>query len=273
MERMAIELKFWGVRGSTPTPVVENLGYGGNTTCMEITGAHGERIIFDAGSGIRELGLQISADKQLQELDIFLTHFHWDHIQGIPFFSPLMRPGNKIRFHSFPPVEEIQARLERQMSNPYFTLEFSKVGAQREFFTVENTFRKGSLSVTSFPLNHPQGAFGYRIESEGRAVVIATDFEHGNEKLDKTLREYAEGADVLVYDAQYTPLEYEARQGWGHSSYIEAASVARDAGVGQLILFHHDPAHSDRAINNIVAAAQALFENTTAARELDRIAV
>lgn len=159
------------------------------------------------------------------------------------------------------------------MASPYFTLEFGNVGAQREFFTVENTFRKGSLAVTAFPLNHPQGAFGYRIESEGNAIVIATDFEHGNEKLDKTLREYAEGADVLVYDAQYTPLEYEARIGWGHSSYIEAASVARDAGVGQLILFHHDPTHSDRAVNNIVAAAQALFEKTTAARELDIIGV
>jgi phosphoribosyl 1,2-cyclic phosphodiesterase len=268
---MAIELKFWGVRGSTPTPIVENLGYGGNTTCLEITGAQGERIIVDAGSGIRELGLQISADKQLQELDIFLTHFHWDHIQGIPFFSPLMRPGNKIKFHSFPAVEEIQSRLERQMSNPYFTLEFSKVGAQREFFTVENTFRKGSLSVTAFPLNHPQGAFGYRIESEGKTIVVATDFEHGNEKLDKTLREYSEGADILVYDAQYTPLEYEARQGWGHSSYIEAAAVARDAGVRQLILFHHDPTHSDRAISNIVDAAVPLFENTSAARELHTI--
>jgi phosphoribosyl 1,2-cyclic phosphodiesterase len=265
---MALELKFWGVRGSTPTPVAENLGFGGNTTCMEITGAGGERLIIDAGSGIRELGLQISSDKQLQELDIFLTHFHWDHIQGIPFFSPLMRPGNKVRFHSFPHEAEIQSRLTGQMSSPYFTLEFDKVGATREFHRLESSWTKGSLSVTTFPMNHPQGAYGYRIESEGKSVVIASDLEHGDERLDKVLREHCEGADILIYDAQYTPLEYEARKGWGHSSYLAATAVARDAKVGQLVLFHHDPTHSDRAINNIVTAALPWFENTTAAREL-----
>jgi phosphoribosyl 1,2-cyclic phosphodiesterase len=266
-----LQIKFWGVRGSTPTPSGEYLGYGGNTTCLEIHSGDGERIIIDAGTGIRELGRCITAENHAHHLDLFLTHFHWDHIQGIPFFSPLILPGNKVTFHSFPPDIEIQQRLQRQMSDPYFTLDFDDVGSVREFRTLDKVFRKGELSVTAFPLHHPQGAFGYRVESQGRSIVIATDLEHGDAVLDRTLRACSEGADLLIYDAQYTPGEYKSREGWGHSTYAEAARVARDAKVKQLMLFHHDPTHDDLAMGDIARHAAALFENTSAARELETV--
>ncbi len=267
---MAIELKFWGVRGSTPTPNVDNLGFGGNTTCMEIQ-CNGQRIIVDAGTGIRELGRQIATDSDAQNIEILLTHFNWDHIQGIPFFAPLMRGGNKVTFRSFTSEEETRKRLERQMSDPYFTLDFNRVGAEREFSEVQSEFTLGPVSVKTFPLNHPQNAIGYRFESEGKSIVIATDVEHGNHHLDSVLREYSESADLLIYDAQYSPSEYESRKGWGHSTCMEAARVARDANVKQLVLFHHDPTHSDLAIAQMVNETCVMFENTMAAKELETL--
>jgi phosphoribosyl 1,2-cyclic phosphodiesterase len=258
-----IQLTFWGVRGSVATPDPANLGYGGNTSCIEIRTREGERVIIDAGTGIRNLGRQWIGDANL-----FLTHFHWDHIQGIPFFAPLFRAGNKVRFHSFPSEDQIRERLERQMSSPFFTLDFSAAAAAREFLQVESAgVRYGDLSVTPFPLNHPQGAYGYRLEAHGAALVIATDVEHGHLKLDKLLRERSEGADVLVYDAQYTAAEYASRQGWGHSTCVEAARVASDARVKRLVLFHHDPTHEDAKIDQIVKETSASFESTSAARE------
>jgi phosphoribosyl 1,2-cyclic phosphodiesterase len=266
-DESGFQLKFWGVRGSTPTPNTDCLGYGGNTTCMEILGQYGERIIIDAGTGIRELGRKLDAETTSEDVNLFLTHFHWDHIQGIPFFAPLLKPGIRVMFHSFPASEEIRARLERQMSSPYFTLDFNAVGAEREFIQTENAWTLGSLSVTSFPLHHPQGACGYRIQCGEAAVVVASDFEHGNRELDRVLRENAEGADVLVYDAQYTPAEYATRCGWGHSTYSEAVKVARDAGVKKLVLFHHDPTHNDATVADIVKESGRLFPNTIAAQE------
>jgi phosphoribosyl 1,2-cyclic phosphodiesterase len=266
-----LRLKFWGVRGSTPTPQAENLGFGGNTTCFEIEGG-GQRVIIDAGSGIRQLGLQLPSE-QAKNLHLFLTHFHWDHIQGIPFFVPLLKAGNKVTFHSFPHEDETRARLEQQMTSPYFTLDFNSVGAERAYQRIENEFRLGELSITSFPLRHPQGAYGYRVERQGAAIVIATDFEHGDPKLDTVLREHAEGADILIYDAQYTPEEYETRCGWGHSHYEAAARVANDAKVGRLVLFHHDPNHDDSVMEGIVERSKLLFDSTEAAIELHTLAI
>ncbi len=265
----SLDIAFWGVRGSTPTPIASNLGFGGNTSCFQIQSGR-DSIIIDAGSGIRELGRTL---KGVRDIDIFLTHFHWDHILGIPFFAPLFLPNFTVTFHSFPTPSEIQSRLHVQMSAPFFTLDFDQAAAKREFRDVSQVFSKGALQVTAFPLNHPQGAVGYRVEAGARRIVIATDVEHGNAKLDKTLREYAEGADLLVYDAQYTPEEYEARRGWGHSHYAEAANVARDAGVKQLLLSHHDPTHTDTDMARIEQQARALFENTFAAREHQTISL
>jgi phosphoribosyl 1,2-cyclic phosphodiesterase len=269
-EPFRLQVKFWGVRGSTPTPNQANLGYGGNTACIEVRLPNNELIIVDGGLGVRNLGLSLVEEfpSQSMALKVFLTHFHWDHIQGLPFFPPLYNPANSISFHSFPEKEQIRETLTGQMTTPYFPVSFALLAAARDFVQIANEpIYYGDLCVRAFPLNHPQGACGYRIETEGAVVVVASDLEHGDPKFDKILRQNAAGADVLIYDAQFTPEEYPLRKGWGHSTYAEGARLAREAGVKELVLFHHDPAHTDAILDGIVDDARKQFQNTSAARE------
>jgi len=266
-----VQLKFWGVRGSTPTPVITNLRCGGNTSCLELQNSDGESVIFDAGSGIRNLGQQMiqrAAGKPL-DVKIFLTHFHWDHIQGVPFFAPLYGPKNNVAFHSSTNCLPLVETLEGQMAQPYFPVSFSQVSSKRDFNEISagEVIKVGNLRIQPFALNHPQGAAGYRIEADGAVIVYATDFEHGVPKFDSILREYAHNADVLICDSQYTPGEYESHRGWGHSTWENATSVAQDANANHLILFHHDPEHDDDQMDRITARASESWENTVAAYE------
>jgi phosphoribosyl 1,2-cyclic phosphodiesterase len=268
--RCRLQLKFWGVRGSIATPNRENLGYGGNTPCVEIRGADGELLIIDGGTGIRNLGLSLAGEFKAKPLsfNVLLTHFHWDHIQGIPFFLPFYNPSSHATIYSFPPKQEIFERLQGQMTTPYFPVDFERLAGSIESFQVgSETLRFGELSVQSFPLNHPQGACGYRIESGGASIVYASDLEHGDPALDKVVREFSEGADVLIYDSQYTPEEYPSRKGWGHSTWLEATKVATDARVKHLILYHHEPSHDDAKVDSIVEETRKFFDRTSAARE------
>jgi phosphoribosyl 1,2-cyclic phosphodiesterase len=245
------------------------LRYGGNTSCISICSAAGDRIIIDAGTGIRNLGRRLLMERsRAAETNVFLTHFHWDHIQGLPFFAPLIQSANRVCFHAGVSTSETRARLERQMSSPFFTLPFEAVAGRCGFSQIgERSFHCGRLTVRAFPLNHPQGAWGYRIEAGGAVVVVATDLEHGHATLDKILREYAADADLLIYDAQYTDAEYQARAGWGHSTAREGVAVAADARVKQLLLFHHDPNHCDEDMDQIVMEARGWFAGASAAQE------
>jgi phosphoribosyl 1,2-cyclic phosphodiesterase len=264
--RLAVEV--WGARGSTPTPDPGKLRYGGNTTCVSVCSAAGDRVVVDAGTGIRNLGRLLPRGAGAPPINLFFTHFHWDHIQGLPYFSPLFHAGSRIRFHAGVSPHEIRARLECQMSDPYFPVDVSAAKAHREFSQIGNTAVScGSLSVMAFPLNHPQGAWGYRIEGDGAVVVVATDMEHGNPALDEVLREHAANADLLIYDAQYTDAEYSTHQGWGHSTPRHAAAFAASANVKRLLLFHHHPDHDDFKMDQIVRDACAFFPATTAAQE------
>jgi phosphoribosyl 1,2-cyclic phosphodiesterase len=264
-----LRLKFHGVRGSIPTPVPANLGFGGNTTCLHVSVPGGGSIIIDAGTGLRQLGLEmIGTDPQPLSMHFLLTHFHWDHIQGIPFFAPLYSPKTSVTFYSGRKPEEARDVLEGQMSSPYFPVNFDLLAARREFVhATERPFHCNDVCVQTFPLNHPQGAFGYRLERDGAVIVHASDLEHGDAKLDRVLLDFAHGADVLVYDAQYTPEEYGAKKGWGHSTWLEATKVAKAAGVNRLVLIHHDPSHNDQALREIEQQARQEFPNTEAARE------
>ena len=265
-----MKVQFWGVRGSIPTARRDTFEFGGNTACVEVRVPGQDVLIIDGGSGIRNLGLSLLEEFKSEplKLHLFLTHFHWDHIQGLPFFDPLYSGANKVTFHSGRAPGEAREILEGQMSTPYFPVNFELLRAKREFVRAcPEVFRSGPLTVQAFPLNHPQSAVGYRFECNGRVLVHASDCEHGHEKLDSVLREYAEGADVLVYDTQYTPEEYETKKGWGHSTWLEATRVAKDSRVKQLVLFHHDPSHTDQIIRENVDRARCLFENTFAAQE------
>jgi phosphoribosyl 1,2-cyclic phosphodiesterase len=264
-----LQLRLWGVRGSIPTPAAQNLGYGGNTACVEIRLSNNDLFIFDAGTGIRELGLALHSQAGMpRHIHILFSHFHWDHIQGLPFFGPLYDSNCSITFYSTCYTGPLRESLAAQMAGPYFPVNFEAASAKKNFVELgEAPLAVGDLTIRTFPMNHPQGAGGYRIESSGASVVYAPDREHGHEELDARLRECARDADILIHDAQYTPEEYQRFQGWGHSTWQEAVSVARESKAKQLVLFHHDPSHDDAAVSAIEENARACFANTIAARE------
>ncbi len=263
--------RFWGVRGSTPTPQRENLRYGGNTSCVEIRTREGI-FIFDCGTGLRRLGNELRREfgKRPIQARVFLSHYHWDHIQGIPFFTPLYSRANYFVFHSFRSTDTtVEKALQDQMINPYFPVDMMAMLAHRHFYEIgEERSAYDSLTITTKRLNHPQGCMGFRIEHHGKTVVYATDNEPGNSAGDQNVRALAQGADLFIYDSQYTPHEYKtAKKNWGHSTWEEAVKICREAEVKKLVLFHHDPDHNDKMIDTILRQARRKFRNTIAARE------
>jgi phosphoribosyl 1,2-cyclic phosphodiesterase len=263
-------VRFWGVRGSTPTPSRENLGVGGNTSCVQLETPEQPIVILDAGTGIRLLGerlVQKAAGRPL-EIHLLFTHFHWDHVLGLPFFLPLYDNRTSLTIYSSPYAAPLCSSVSGVMKYPYFPVEFNSLPANIRLVDVTSiVVRVGHAEVEAFPVFHPQGACGYRIHVSGSTFVYVPDREPGDERLDQTVREYARGASLLIHDAQHTPEEYAIYRGRGHSSWSEAASVARDAGVNRLVLFHHDPQHTDEVIARITVEAQRMFPNTEAARE------
>ncbi|MEM0964116.1 MAG: MBL fold metallo-hydrolase [Bacteroidota bacterium] len=266
-----LTVRFWGVRGSIPTPDEGFLGVGGNTSCVEVRAADGTTLILDAGTGARALGYALAAQAagEADEVHIALSHFHWDHLQGLPFFAPLYSPGQTVRFYAATDGSHLTDLLCGQMSAPYFPVPFRELAAATETVRVASgeAFEIGPMTVLPFPVHHPQGAHGYRIQSDGATLVYATDYEHGSPSHDEGLREVARGADLLISDAQYTPDEYELRKGWGHTTWEHATALASRAGVGRLLLFHHDPSHDDAALGRIESLAAERFPETGLAIE------
>jgi len=258
---------FHGVRGSAASPGAHTARVGGNTSCVEVT-CGDTRIVLDAGSGLRGLGDRLVAAGP-SRTTILLSHVHWDHIQGLPFFAPIYVPGHQVEVVSGPNgVMPLDAAMRRQMTAPFFPVEWDQLAADvraRDAHPGER-FAVGDAEVTLARLNHPDPVWGYRITCGGRTVVYATDTEH-YAVVDPALRRLCAGADLLVYDAQYTPEEYPAKVGWGHSTWAAAAELARTAGVGQLALFHHDPRRTDDQVAEIEERARHAFAPTVAARE------
>jgi phosphoribosyl 1,2-cyclic phosphodiesterase len=273
-----MEITFYGVRGSIASPGPETAGVGGNTSCVEVM-CGSERIILDAGTGLRKLGDRMMAEGAT-EATMLLSHQHWDHIQGIPFFVPAYVPTTKLRVYGgVNGVMSLEETLAHQMTAPVFPVRLDELAAQIELRDVRSghAFMVGGAQVRAVKVNHPGGCFAYRIDYESHSVVYATDTEH-YACVDPALRALAAGADVLIYDSQYTPEEYRgdagrSKVGWGHSTYVAGAELAKSAGVGQYILFHHDPSRTDAKVAEIEAKAKALFNGSEAAREGMRISL
>lgn len=265
-----MELEFWGVRGTFPAPGKDRARTGGHTACASLRTGPGAYVAIDAGTGLRGLGERImseSADGDIR-IDILLTHFHLDHIMGFPFFAPLHSPRAAITVHAPGDPRDTQAALAGLMAGRYFPVELAGTAARKEFRDLEPGSTIGGVRVSSCPLCHPQGSVAYRLEAGGSSFVLATDTEHPESGVDLRLAAFAEGADWLVYDAMYTPAEYEAgKTGWGHSTWLAGTRLAAAARAGSLVLSHFNPEHADANVDGILEAARGLFPRTIAAAQ------
>ena len=261
-----LTVRFLGVRGSIATPGSEKTA-GGNTACVEVC-AGDTRIILDAGTGLRTLG-----DERMKtgprHSTILLSHLHWDHVAGLPFFTPIYVPGHRVEIASGPNgVMPHDEAIRSLFKAPFFPVDYADLANQistRELRT-NDRFTIGDITITMARLNHPDPVYGFRLEHGGQSIVYATDTEHFA-CVDPTLKKLAAGADILIYDAQYTPEEYPTKVGWGHSTWLAGAELARAAGVPQLVLFHHDPNRTDAQLAAIEAEAASSLPGTVAARE------
>ena len=267
-----MRVKFWGVRGSTPTPQPDNLRYGGNTPCVEIRSEGGNLLIVDCGTGMRMLGKALAKEfgERPIRAHVLLSHYHWDHIQGLPFFAPLYRKANQFHFFSYSlPGYSLEEALQGQMADPYFPVDMSAMHAVRTFTEIhEGPIQLDDFVIHARQVNHPQGCLSFRIENYARALLYATDHEPGEPASDRMVRELARGADLLIYDSQFTMEQLSGeRKGWGHSSWEEGVRVCREAGVKEFVLFHHDPDRNDEAVDQLLAITRTRFPNSRAAYE------
>jgi phosphoribosyl 1,2-cyclic phosphodiesterase len=257
----------WGCRGSLAAPGADTVRYGGNTSCVEIRSGSGDVIVLDAGTGIRPLGVLL-ADEGVERIHLLLTHLHLDHLQGLGFFRPLYRPGVSVHIWGPPsPVQPLVDRIATYMSPPLFPIRLADIPSQVTFHDApEEPVAIGDLTIRSALVTHQGPTVGYRIEGDGRSVVYLPDHEPslGVNLVDQPadwLSGYhlARGADVLLHDAQYGDEEYDRHRGWGHSAIGHVVEFARKAEVERLVLFHHDPYHTDTDLEVLVAQARTVW--------------
>jgi phosphoribosyl 1,2-cyclic phosphodiesterase len=273
-----MKVRFWGVRGSIASPGPHTVRYGGNTTCIEIRTDNNELIILDAGTGIFPLSQTLLGELPLTA-NVLLSHSHWDHIQGLPFFVPNFIPGNTLRLHgAFDPVsgKGVEHVMAVQLQYSYFPVREAEMKARIEYITLtpEQSFQLGSATITPYLLNHPVINFGYRIEADGKSVFFTGDHEppvNIYDEADADYRQYQsfvdekstaiaramQGVDVLIADCSYTEQEYPAKKGWGHGTYHSSIQYAKEAGAKVLFCTHHEPTRSDDALEAVFQAVLA----------------
>lgn len=258
-----MEIKFWGTRGSIPSPGAHTLEFGGNTSCVEVLLNSGRRIIIDGGTGLRLLGQHLMEEGSPVSIHLLLSHGHWDHLLGIPFFVPIYQETTEILVDGWPPAFQAMTRVfDSHMGDGFFPVAFDHLKARIDYL---NRLAHGPLEVDDvridvIPLNHPQGGFGFRFREGGHCMVFITDNELGKDK-GRRMPEFVEfvrDCDLLIHDAQYLPADMTERRGWGHSTYEEVVTLARKAGVRNLILTHHDPSRSDAEVEKIIELARQL---------------
>jgi phosphoribosyl 1,2-cyclic phosphodiesterase len=270
MAGAGLSVTFWGVRGSIACGGPDTVRYGGNTSCLEVRA--GDRLmIFDAGTGLRYLGHKLMGETPL-DTDLFLTHTHFDHVCGLPFFTPFFDSRNTFRVHSghLYPAMGTEDALCGLMMAPLFPVPLSIFHAKLSFhdFCAGETHDMGpDVKIRTAPLNHPNGATGYRIDHAGTSICYLTDTEHPASGLDQNILGLIDGADLVIYDSMYTPAQYEARRGWGHSTWQAGAALCDAAKAKTLVIFHHDPDHDDAFMDRLAAEAEVARPGTIVARE------
>ncbi len=268
-----MKLTFWGVRGSIPVPEINKMKVGGNTSCVEVDLGISTRLILDAGTGIRPLGAKIAkeiAEGKVTEVIILLSHYHWDHIQGFPFFNPIFNP--KFKIYIFGPAKanrKLEGLLSGQMEYDYWPVKFSQLPVNIDFYELNEGSHlfKAGLRVIAKRHIHPGTALGYRVEFGGKSFVYCTDAEHFQNQVDKRVVDLSTETNLLIHDAQYTDDEIEFRLGWGHSTWRQSVDVAKQAGVKRLVLFHMDPERCDEDALAIEAEAKKEFPGAVLAKE------
>ena len=269
---MSIRVKIWGCRGSIACPSPTHLKYGGNTTCLEVD-AGDQKFILDCGTGIRNLGQQLMKTS-IKRSDVLLTHTHWDHINGFPFFTPAFDADREFNIYAGHLIEKggVQSILETQMDNPVFPVPLEAMKSSMTF----NDFHAGesldighssATKVSTAPLNHPNGATGYRIENNGKSMCLITDTEHVPGHSDQNILELIEGSDLVIYDSTYTEEEFPLHIGWGHSTWEEGLRLCKEAGAKRLGIFHHDPEHDDMFMDKIAESASKRWDKAFVIQE------
>ncbi|ADU62211.1 MAG: MBL fold metallo-hydrolase [Pseudodesulfovibrio sp.] len=276
-----MRFRFRGTRGSLPAPGPDTVRYGGNTTCIEVRSDAGELIILDAGTGIRELGIELMAARPVK-CHIFISHTHWDHIHGLPFFLPLFTPGNAVTLYGPPDplaMTGIEAVLSKQMEYPHFPVRVAELRADIAYRTLADrqAVDLGFATVSTLLMNHPAMDFGCKVRCDGKTLFFTgdhepyyniyapgdADFEEYGRIVDernKALTDFLRGVDILVADAQYAEEEYRTRRGWGHSTFERTLSLAREAGIARVYLTHHETTRTDDEMDVILARLRREWE-------------
>ena len=269
-----MEIRFWGTRGSIPSPGPLTLEFGGNTTCVEILLHSGRRIVIDAGTGIRSLGNHLKTSVATVRFHLLLTHNHWDHLLGLPFFDPIYREDSEILIDGWPLAFQALTRVfDDHMGDGFFPVGFDQLKARISFI---NRLARGPLvlddvQIDAMPVNHPQGCLGFRFREGDQTMVFITDNELGQDEGQRfgDFARFAQDCDLLIHDAQYLPEEMPEHRGWGHSSYEEAVRLAVEAKAKRLILTHHDPSRTDAEVKRILQMARKLVSGLRGAPKID----
>jgi len=255
-------IRCWGARGSIPVSGLEYVKYGGDTPCLEIRTSNNNVCIVDAGTGIRRLGNALLQEK-CYNYNMFFTHAHWDHLIGFPFFKPIYLSRVSISMYGCPAAQSsIKDMLSNVMVAPHFPVDYHEIHCQIKYHeTCAEQYVMDSLWVSSIPLSHPNEGVGYKFEEGGKKFVFLTDnelsYQHPGGMLFKDYRNFCAGADLLIHDAEYTPEDY--KKSWGHSTYADAVSLALEAGVKKLGLFHHNQDRTDDEIERIVERCREMI--------------
>ncbi len=267
---MTFTVKFWGVRGSIACASPNHMRYGGNTSCIEVV-ADGYRLILDAGTGIRQLGIEMQKS-DMSDFHILLTHTHWDHINGFPFFTPAYHKDLTIEIMAGHLTSKggVQRVLSAQMDNPMFPVPLEAMTASIKYtdFTAGESFElTDDVHVRTAALNHPNGSTAYRIEHNGKSVCYVTDTEHVPGETDQNVVDLIKDSDLVIYDCTYTEDEFPAKVGWGHSTWNEGVRLCRLANVKRLAIFHHEPDHYDDCMDRIAQEAHDVWDGAFVSRE------